>query len=283
MEITTDIKPEYIDHFKSQLLQYEISNKEIRIIFDGGGHQDRHELMDILVKRSFNDFPVSRIVRFWIFTGDNRPTNTVNGQPLFSIAGPRTQSEYVIPDPHIIKWPQAGVADFHQYCESINLESRKNPIKMSAVWRGLVSQNPIRKFIVENCLHLGETFDIKDSTPDPNSSEFLQMLDLPKWSTLVDMPGQGFSGRLKYLLHAHRPVIVFERLNWDAVTMCLEPGIHYLPCPPDMNIFKYTVIKSIQLNKEYINRSFETVNLIKGLTNRKYVSNMLVKKITSMV
>ena len=105
------------------------------------------------------------------------------------------------------------------------------------------------------------------------------MLELSKWSTLVDMPGHGFSGRLKYLLHACRPIIVFERLDWDAVTVNLEPGIHYLSCPPDMNVFRYLVKKTIELNDDYIHKSFETTKFIKSLTSRKNISNMFVKKV----
>jgi len=283
MEIIADIHPQFLDHFKSQLLFYEVMGSEVKVIYDGGGHQDRHQLMTLLVKRSFEDFPTSRTIRFWVFTGDNRPTNSVNNQPLFSISGPRIHSDYVIPDPYNLKWPQAGVQDFHEYCEKINLESKARPLKNSAIWRGLTCQNPIRKIVVDSCASLGEPFDLKDTTPDCNSSDFVQMLDLSKHAVLVDMPGQGFSGRLKYLLHAHRPIIVFERIDWDAVTLNLEPGFHYLSCSNDVNVFHYLVKKSIEYNDKYIKASVETVNLIKSLTSKKQVSRLLVKKVLTAI
>lgn len=283
VRIEAAIKPEYIEHFKRQLLLLEVSKSDVRVLFDGGGRQDRHELMIELFKRSFEDFPSPNTIRFWTFTGDNRPTSAVNGQPLFSISGPRFQSDYVIPDPYVLRWPQAGVGDFHAYCEKIRQTSQKKPIKLSAVWRGLTSQHAVRKFIVKNCEALGGMFDLKDTLPDTQRKDFVQMSDLPEWAVLVDMQGHGYSGRLKYLLHAYRPVIAFERLDWDAVTMCLEPGIHYTLCAPDISMFQYNVRKSMDMYDDYVKRSTDTVSLVKSLTSRKNVSHMLVKKIRTVV
>lgn len=283
-EIVADINPRFMDHFKSQLMQYEVTGSEVKVLYDGGGHQDRHELMTDLVERSFNDIPTPKRLRFWVFTGDNRPVDVVNDEPLFSIAGPRIRSEYVIPDPYVTKWTQAGVDNFESYCEIIRQNSLKSPTKNAAVWRGLASQNPVRKFIVERCATLKrDIYDVKDTQPDCNDNDFVHMKDLPNWSVLVDMPGQGFSGRLKYLLHAHRPMIVFQRLDWDAVTMLLEPGIHYLSCPPDSQVFEYLVHRTLLTYEETVRSNFQTVQIMKKITCRDHVSQLLVNKVKSAV
>ena len=67
-EITTDINPQYLDHFKSQLMHVEASGSEVKFLFDGGGFQDRHESMKLLLRRSFHDIVNERcpgVVRFW--------------------------------------------------------------------------------------------------------------------------------------------------------------------------------------------------------------------------
>lgn len=280
-EIVANINPKYLDHFKSQLIQYEVNGNSIEVLCDGGGHQDRHQLMTSLVKRSFEDFPSTRKLRFWVFTGDNRPTNSVNDCPLFSISGPRINSDFVIPDPYTLMWRQAGVDEFKTYCDTITHMSKFSPIKKSAVWRGLTSQNPVRKFIVDGCNSLkSEVLDLRDTQPDLNGPSFIEMKDLAQWSVFIDMPGHGFSGRLKYLLHAYRPVIVFERLDWDAVTINLEPGIHYVNCPPDFNVLNYRVNEILANYENYVERYNGTVELIRSLTERKNVSLMLVKKVS---
>lgn len=38
-KIEAPINPVFLDHFKSQLLHLEIKNEEVKILYDGGGHQ----------------------------------------------------------------------------------------------------------------------------------------------------------------------------------------------------------------------------------------------------
>jgi len=280
MQITTNINEKYLDHFKSQLMFFEVKNSDVKIIYDGGGFQDRHELMFDLVKRSFFDCPASKKIRFWVFTGDNRPTDQVNGEPLFSISGPRIKSDFVIPDPHSFKWPQIGVNDYQSYCQEIKNNSLNYPIKKSAIWRGGISQNPIREFIVNNCnKSKNDIFDLEES--NVGEKNFLHMNALSIWACLIDMPGRGFSGRLKYLLHAHRPIIVFEREDWDALTINLEPGIHYISCSADFQIFTYKVNQIINSLDYFLNKSHSTVNLISQISQRNHISSILVKKVIS--
>lgn len=280
MHIEANIPEQHMAHFKSQLIQYEVKNGDVQVLFDGGGYQDRHHLMTCLVRRSFADRPVSRSLRFWVFTGDNRPTNIVNGQPLFSISGPRMQSHFVIPDPHILKWPQINVEDFAEYCEDIRLSSLNKPEKAGVIWRGSTAVHPVREFIANECGKLNNPkLDIKNTPPEVGNESFVSMKDITKWAILCDMPGQGFSGRLKYLLHAHRPVIVFERCEWDAVTMLLEPGLDFISCPPDIQVFTYTVDKILTRYEDFLASSVPTARLISKLTERSHVSNLLVAKI----
>jgi len=278
--IDVDIPSQYLEHFKTQLLHLEVSNGEVNTLFDGGGYQDRHELMVQLVKRSFSDCASQKSLRFWVFTGDNRPVNSINGEPLFSISGPRLQSDFVIPDPYLLKWSQVGVDDFTAYCKEITDASLAPPQNRSIVWRGSASMHPVREFIVGESAKLDSSkIDVKDTPPDSGNDSFISMRDLTKWAILCDMPGRGFSGRLKYLLHAYRPVIVFERHEWDAATMQLEPGVHYVSCPPDTQVFTHTVDKIFSKYEHFISASVSTVRLMSRLTERNYVSSTLVKKI----
>jgi glycosyltransferase involved in cell wall biosynthesis len=56
-----------------------------------------------------------------------------------------------------------------------------------------------------------------------------------RWGALVDVEGVGYSGRLKLLLHAGRPVLVADRpwreWYWDGLT----PMEHYVPVRRDLS------------------------------------------------
>lgn len=284
MNIQADIHPNFMDHFKSQLLFYEVTKSDVSIIFDGGGFQDRHYLMTSLLKRSFLDFPSKKTLRFWVFTGDNRPVDSVNGLPLFSISGPRHKSSLILPDPYIIKWSQVGVEDYESYCKEITKKSLERPENLSVVWRGSISMHPVRSMIIEEFKRINNPlFDIKDTPPDPDNNSFIQMKDLTKWAILCDMPGRGFSARLKYLLRAHRPIIVFEREEWDSITLLMEPGINFILCPPDVKIFNYTVEKILSCYEKYVSMTASTVSLVSKITERRNISSLLVRNIESNV
>jgi hypothetical protein len=284
MKIEANIAPQFMEHFKSQLLCLEVRGHETDVLYDGGGHQDRHELMLELVKRSFFDFPTTKPARFWIFTGDNRPADAVNGEPLYSISGPRLSHEFVIPDPYILRWPLSKVEDFRKYTDTMREMSHVPPERKSFVWRGMTLQNPIRKIIVDKCLESqSKIFDVKDVSLESNKEDFVEMKDLTKWAGMIDFPGQGFSGRLKYLLHLNRPAIVFQRIDWDSTTILLEPGVHYYFCPNDFQVMSY-LSQSILDNYEMCLRmSFSASTLISKITQRNNVSNQLVRKILRYV
>ena len=53
---------------------------------------------------------------------------------------------------------------------------------------------------------------------------------LAEWAILLDAPGGGWSGRLKFLPLLQRPLIVLDRAAWGwADGALLEPYVHYRP------------------------------------------------------
>lgn len=283
-EIEVNVPPEYLDHFKRELLNVEILKNNVEVKFDGGGYSDRHQLMTSILKRSFEDFPTPRRLNFWIYTGDKRPANSINNSPLYSIAGPRLSHEFIIPDPHSLMWPQINISNFREYCDRIFDESYNNlPKNNSAVWRGTTCQHPSRSFIHKLYKsNLDAVLDIEESSVEPTDS-FVSMDQLHNWAILLDFPGQGFSGRLKYLMHVVRPKIVFEREIWDFATLHLEPGHHYISCPIDYNILVHETKKILSNYDHYLQASSEAASIMTKITQRKNISHALVSKILRYV
>ena len=54
--------------------------------------------------------------------------------------------------------------------------------------------------------------------------------EFARWSVLLDLPGGGWSGRLKFLPFLGRPLVVLDRAAWGwAEGSQLEPYKHYRP------------------------------------------------------
>ena len=100
-----------------------------------------------------------------------------------------------------------------------------------------------RVFWLGACTHpnRGRVHDIVATRPDlfeirmmswnhntVNESSFVSHPAHAKYSTLLDIEGAGYSGRLKLLAFANRPLIVLDRDHWDWAASILKPDEHYI-------------------------------------------------------
>ena len=177
--------------------------------------------------------PVSSMKRFYIFTGDSLPHGVGLEWKLLSTVGKRSDHRTVIPDAYSFSWPEIGIKDFESYNFEMyhkTLESTQSQKVLNrAFWRGSIHQNFARVKFNEYVRDRPE-FDVSDS----EQTGFFEMKDVGGYSTLIDLPGQGYSARLKHLLVSGRPVIVYPREHWDWVTLRLEPGIHFCTTIPSV-------------------------------------------------
>ena len=56
-----------------------------------------------------------------------------------------------------------------------------------------------------------------------------------KYSAVIDIEGNGYSGRLKHLLWSHRPVLLIDRPHKEYFFKYLKEWIHYVPVKRDMS------------------------------------------------
>jgi hypothetical protein len=69
-----------------------------------------------------------------------------------------------------------------------------------------------------------------------NSSKYISIPELvKKYSVLIDIEGAGYSGRLKYLLWSHRPVLVVDRPHKEYFFKYLKEWEHYIPVKRDLS------------------------------------------------
>ena len=221
------------DHFLSQLMLIEIQNRKVSILYDGGGFSDRNKIMKSVISTAAGEGLILPAKRFYLFTGDNRPGGIEFDHVYFSIAGPRILQNFILPDPYSFSWNDAGVKSYDEAKKQMNDISKKyenNQIN-KVFWRGNHKQHYSREKFIEY-VRGNDIFNVEES--NHGQSNFIHMSEVGMFSTLVDFPGQGYSGRLKYLIHANRPIVVHPREEWDLLSMILEPDIHYISSLPSI-------------------------------------------------
>jgi hypothetical protein len=214
-------------HFMSQLLLIELRDNNIKVLYDGGGWNDRHKILLSVLNVAAENCKSSSCKRFFIFTGDDLPLNVYTPWRLLSITGRREDKEIVLPDPNSFAWNEIGIHDFESYrkemIEFSNSCMINNKVINKTYWRGAIDQHDSRR-LFHNLVKNHDLFDVQEASSTEN---FRQMKHVGEYSVLVDFPGRGYSGRLKHLIFSGRPVVVYPRVAWDWVTLNLEPNVHF--------------------------------------------------------
>jgi len=76
----------------------------------------------------------------------------------------------------------------------------------------------------------------KDNNIILNSTKYMSLSDLvKKYSILIDIEGNGYLGRLKYLLWSHRPVLIVDRPHKEFFFQYLNEWEHYILVKRDLS------------------------------------------------
>ena len=70
-----------------------------------------------------------------------------------------------------------------------------------------------------------------------NSGTFTSLPDHCNYKYLIDIEGNGYSGRVKHLLHTGRPLF-YQKRYWNEYWFFkMEPFVHYIPIENDFSDF----------------------------------------------
>lgn len=134
-------------------------------------------------------------------------------------------------------WKQTGLDDFEATCSAV--QHIGPPQTTMLGWRGAAT-HPGRKPLV--ALDDKRFFDcefIEWNRSNPQrltAPNFLSFEDqVRKWRFLIDVEGNGYSGRLKLLLHCPRVVFIQERRYREDFFPHLIPWLHYVPVRNDFS------------------------------------------------
>jgi len=218
-------------------MSFSIQKINGNLIFkDFGGYETRNSSTFWCIKKAdeiynFNDFKEIKI-----YTEDME----INSYDY----NYSKQNNYnnLVPDFNFHSWPQVGVNDYEICVNEIDIIGLNNYEIHKVGWIGNTNTNPNRKQLLKIGNNNKELFDIFDMAWYPsdnvllNSSKYLSMPELvKKYSILIDIEGCGYSGRLKYFLFSHRPVLLVDRPHKEYFFEFLKEWEHYIPVKRDLS------------------------------------------------
>lgn len=155
--------------------------------------------------------------------------------------------KYCGPDWTFHHWPSANIPSFQETVAKMMVESMKPPTVDKVGWVGNIyspsckavecETRPLLKKIGDD--H-PENFDIIHIHPvggkiNESISTYVSLPDLVKYKYLIDIGGNGYSGRLKYLLFSKRPLLIVDRNYIEYFHDDLVPYTHYVPVNMDLS------------------------------------------------
>lgn len=148
----------------------------------------------------------------------------------------------LVPDFNFHAWPQVGINDYTTFFTEID-HAGLQPYELNKVgWIGNTNTHYTRKRALEIGGQHRELFDIFDMSWSAsgnvflNSTNYISTPDLArKYAILIDIEGNGYSGRLKHLLWSHRPVLLVDRPHKEFFFEQLKEWEHYIPVKRDLS------------------------------------------------
>jgi hypothetical protein len=194
------------------------------------GFGDRHHKLKGVIETAHAHLPASCHGSFMVYTGD-RPSGVGRGMAYYGVAvRPEDAEARGFPDYHF-GW------GFDSEVSAARAAAAAPPNDTRVFWKG--SRHPVRERLFELAAqqeHAG-LFDVQAMQWHNPNFTFATLAEHCKYAALLDVAGNGngYSGRIKELLHCGRPVLIQHRQNWDWPLHKMQAWVHYVPVAEDLS------------------------------------------------
>ena len=215
-------------------MSFIVKKQNNKLIFkDLGGCEQRNPSTFWCIQKADEKYNWKDFKEIKIFTEDYERNN--NNLTYSN----RRSYQNLVPDFNFHAWPAVGVTDYSETVELIHKLGLNKPEIEKVGWIGNLKTNTKRKVmytIGQNNKELFDFISITWTNKLPCANEkYLSMPDLvKKYQFLIDIEGNGYSGRLKYLLWSHRPLLLVDRPHKEFFSQYLEEWKHYIPVKRDL-------------------------------------------------
>lgn len=218
-------------------MAFNFSKINGKLIFnDLGGYETRNHSTFWCIQKADEKYNWNDFTQIKIYTGDYENNNndyTYSKKYSFN---------NLVPDFNFHSWPHVGINDYDKFIQEID-NAGLNHYEINKVgWIGNTNTNIMRKKLLEIGNNNKELFDIFDMSWIQsentllNSTKYISTPELAKkYSILIDIEGNGYSGRLKHLLWSHRPLLIVDRPHNEFFFEFLKEWEHYIPVKRDLS------------------------------------------------
>ena len=219
---------------------------------DRGGYQSRHVTTLNVIREVFQTYAADfagRRYDFFIGSFDNPESCNVLAEIVphvltYSVTDQCRSNIIAIPDFIYGGWPEAGVASYAATTAAIAEAGKKPPVHDKVFWIGNAAMDPSRAQLLGLGLQHPAAMEFigmnwlpadAQNTGRLPANRYVSLPDHAQYSMLLDIRGAGYSGRLKLLMHAARPVFLVERRFREFFYEHLKPFVHYMPVKEDLS------------------------------------------------
>ena len=263
-----------------------------KLIFeDLGGYETRNPSTFWCIQKADEKYNWNDFTEIKIYTSDYE-----NNDNDYTYSKQNSYNN-LVPDFIFHSWPQVGINDYETFVKEIDNAGLKNYEINKVGWIGNKKTNNMRRKLLEIGNNNPELFDIFDMNWLPrkntifNSTKYISTPELVKrYSILIDIEGNGFSGRLKHLLWSHRPLLIVDRPHKEYFFEFLKEWEHYIPVKRDLSdliektkwcIDNYDKALQLAENAYQFSKLHLTRNACYDKWNNVVISNCNSKKTTN--
>jgi hypothetical protein len=195
--------------------------------------------------------------------------------------------KYCGPDFGFYHWPSANIISFEQTKNQIIIEANKKPIIDKIGWYGNL-YSPLKDVIEHKTRPLlkkigdenPEIFDIIHIPPingiiNNAIPNYLSLQELVKYKYLIDIGGNGWSGRLKWLLFSKRPLLLVDRNYVEYFYNDLKPYVHFIPVKMDLS----DLLEKVKWMKNNYEECLNIANNAFNFATINFTNDKLLEKI----
>lgn len=183
----------------------------------------------------------SQIPPFYVNISDRPFFRRRRSRTRFSACQSAGSADVAAPDFTFAAWPEAQYDDFDAKCAAIAASGAKPPLDDRAVWLGRTLTAARKAVVALGDRHPDRIF-ARDLTSDYDhpthlyKGAFLGMEEqAARYRYFIDIEGNGYSARLKLLLHSGR-VVLLQDAPWREYFLAdLEPFRHFVPVRRDLS------------------------------------------------
>ena len=232
-------------------------------IMDYGGYESRNDSMIWLLMEANKIYNFPNFKTQMIIFSNDCETNP----HVYNITN-ETETVNTVPDFNFKACPEVGIDDYEDTINRMHIAGCKDALIQKVGWIGNPNTNQMRHKLLELGENNKDMYDFYGmdwvnvgKQCLETKSKYLSLPELvKKYAILIDIEGNGYSGRLKYLLWSHRPVLLVERPHKEFFSDKLIPFVHYIPVDRDLsNLYERTkwIMDNPEKATEITNNAFE--------------------------